>query len=919
MGAPDSAYYIGTGQFSLGGVYLFAGSGTSYAYLTELVSNDGAQIGASVAFVSNNGTNTVVAGAPGVQVGGVSQGGVYIFTGSDTTYSNVLQTVTDGAGGDSFGQSVALAIVHGVNTIVVGAPGKAADANGAGGAAYVLIGSDSTYTTTRLHDTGDQPVSNSQFGSSVAIGFAGGNRLIAVGAPQQLVGQSVGEGVLVLFTQSGGTTYTQSSLSEPPGGAGSDAYGSSVALTAAVNGDTTVIGGATEGTSTQGGMTNRSGTAIASYWRAAPAVVDIQAALGDHWSTTASSSPTAFDGPGLSLIAKVFAPAYGATVPVGVTFTFDSAGAAHGVFDRSNPGLAAMHVMTQSSTDARFDGNTPEVSVFPSGTVGTFNVTATVDGLPLLTAKFHLTILASVPAPVLGRVVNGHRIPDFSSFYIPVSPPTDPYIVVSGSGFTRLSTVYLDCGHVTPTSPPAQPQRTGFANDNTLTVSLDHTALTTAGSYELCVVNPPGQAGGTDGGRSLASEIIVIPPTPAPSTDTVKPVGSTHVSLPSGYEGVLPASLAQSNGDSATASATGTGPGLASPGNTVNGGVPLITNDGATIVASGGGNLVGAKIVATGGGNITPASAVQTQHTSVAQTGATPPTSMAANVAPLTASAAPYAGDYTARTDSNGLFLSPPITSNGIPGTYTRTIAIDGVSAPVTYTITNLNPHDGHPAAIISLSRTGASAGSPAFTLTVTGTGFVSGSALSFGGVQLTTTPISATQVSAMIPAALLKSAATLDVVVVNPDTIGAADGGASLPTAFIITPPAALTSLTPAAISPGSQQFTLKVTGTNFVSGATVKWNGTPLTTTYVSPTTLTATVPANLVAAAGTAQITVVDPYGVVTTALTFTIAVVNAAPPPRPGVPPVPTVPGVNPLPAGRSSPASGSPPAPLPPSR
>lgn len=913
MGAPDSAYYIGSGQISLGGVYLFAGSGTSYAYLTELVdpaSNGGAKIGASVAFVSNNGTNTVVAGAPGVQVGGAYQGGVYIFTGSDTTYSSVLQTVTDGAGGDSFGQSVALAIAHGVNTIVVGAPGKAADANGAGGAAYVLIGSDSTYTTTRLHDTGDQPVSNSQFGSSVAIGFAGGNRLIAVGAPQQLVGQFVGAGVVVLFTQSGGTTYTQSSLSEPPGGdTGSDAYGSSVALTAAVNGDTTVIGGATGGTSTQGGTTNRSGTAIASYWRAAPAVVDIQAAIGDHWSTTASSSPTAFDGPGLSLIAKVFAPAYGATVPVGVTFTFDSAGAAHGVFDRSNPGLAAVHVMTQSATDPGFDGNTPEVSVYPSGTVGTFNVTATVDGLPLLTATFHLTILASVPAPVLGRVVNGHRIPDFSSVYIPVSPPMDPYIVVSGSGFTRLSTVYLDCGHVTPTSPPAQPQRTGFANDNTLAVYLDHTALTTAGSYELCVVNPPGQPGFTDGGRSLASEIVVLPPVPAPSTDTVKPVGSTHVSLASGGAAVLPASLAQSNGALPVNPATGGGVGLASAGN------GIIASGGGNIVASGGGNLVGAKIVASGGGNISPASAVQTQHTSAAQTGATPP----ANVAPRTASTAPYAGDYTARTDSNGLFLSPPITSNGIPGTYTRTIAIDGVSAPVTYTITNLDPHDGHPAAITSLSRTGASAGSPDFPLTVTGTGFVSGSALSFGGVQLTTTPISATQVSATVPAALLKSAAPLDVVVVNPDTAGAADGGASLPTTFTVTPPAALLSLTPADISPGSQQFTLKVTGANFVTGATVKWNGTALTTAYVSPTTLTATVPGSLVAAAGTAQVTVTDPLGVATTALTFTITVVKPEPPPRPGVPPVQPVPGVQPAPAGQPAPpgaGTGSLPNPIP---
>ena len=48
---------------------------------------------------------------------------------------------------------------------------------------------------------------------------------------------------------------------------------------------------------------------------------------------------------------------------------------------------------------------------------------------------------------------------------------------------------------------------------------------------------------------------------------------------------------------------------------------------------------------------------------------------------------------------------------------------------------------------------------------------------------------------------------------------------------------------------------------GTGFVSGAVVQWNGTPLTTTFVSATQLTAQVPATLIATAGTATITVVE----------------------------------------------------------
>ena len=67
---------------------------------------------------------------------------------------------------------------------------------------------------------------------------------------------------------------------------------------------------------------------------------------------------------------------------------------------------------------------------------------------------------------------------------------------------------------------------------------------------------------------------------------------------------------------------------------------------------------------------------------------------------------------------------------------------------------------------------------------------------------------------------------------------------------------------LAPAAAVPGGPSFTLTVNGAGFVSGATVKWNGTPLNTTIVSATRLTADVPAGNIATAGTASVTVANP---------------------------------------------------------
>jgi IPT/TIG domain len=82
-------------------------------------------------------------------------------------------------------------------------------------------------------------------------------------------------------------------------------------------------------------------------------------------------------------------------------------------------------------------------------------------------------------------------------------------------------------------------------------------------------------------------------------------------------------------------------------------------------------------------------------------------------------------------------------------------------------------------------------------------------------------------------------------------------------------TPPAAgtmptITSLDPSNTTAGSSLGSngLMVTGTNFNSNATINWDGTALTTAYVSETTLTATVPEADTATAGTYQVTVTNP---------------------------------------------------------
>jgi hypothetical protein len=67
---------------------------------------------------------------------------------------------------------------------------------------------------------------------------------------------------------------------------------------------------------------------------------------------------------------------------------------------------------------------------------------------------------------------------------------------------------------------------------------------------------------------------------------------------------------------------------------------------------------------------------------------------------------------------------------------------------------------------------------------------------------------------------------------------------------------------LIPTSTAPGSDSFTLTVSGSGFTAGSTVQWNGSPLATTFISGSMVRAVVPASYVANPGTFAITVSNP---------------------------------------------------------
>ena len=159
------------------------------------------------------------------------------------------------------------------------------------------------------------------------------------------------------------------------------------------------------------------------------------------------------------------------------------------------------------------------------------------------------------------------------------------------------------------------------------------------------------------------------------------------------------------------------------------------------------------------------------------------------------------------------------VTANILTAAYT----------PGTVTIQQANPAP----TLSSLSPNAALAGSGTFTLSVTGTNFVNTSAIRWNGSPRTTTFVSGTQLTALIPATDVATAGTASVSVQNP----APGGGISNAQTFTINNPVpAVTSVSPNSAIAGAAAQTVTINGTGFVAGSKVQWNGADRATTFVS-----------------------------------------------------------------------------------
>lgn len=83
------------------------------------------------------------------------------------------------------------------------------------------------------------------------------------------------------------------------------------------------------------------------------------------------------------------------------------------------------------------------------------------------------------------------------------------------------------------------------------------------------------------------------------------------------------------------------------------------------------------------------------------------------------------------------------------------------------------------------------------------------------------------------------------------------------------------LDSISPTSAVAGDSDFTLTLTGSDFVNGCKVQWGSSARTTTFISAKKLTASIAAANLTTGGTVKVTVVNPGGGVSNSKTFNIA--------------------------------------------
>lgn len=421
---------------------------------------------------------------------------------------------------------------------------------------------------------------------------------------------------------------------------------------------------------------------------------------------------------------------------------------------------------------------------------------------------------------------------------------TGTVVTVSGTGFLPSTGVLIN-GMTRPAK---------IVSASTMTVALSAADQAAPGTLNVTAVNPnPG--GGVSGSAALSVN------NPAPGTLTLTPAsliaganGATQLKVAG--SGFVASTIIEVNGDPRPSTYVSSTQMVAtiSSADQANAGVLHVT---AVNGAPGGGTSpVGNLSVenpAPGGILVSP------NMVSTGAQSATTITVTGANFVPNTVVQVNGSSRPTTFVSSTDLTASLTVADQATAGSLAITAftPTPGGGTSSTATVAVNTPTLG----FISLDPSTVASGGQNTTITVNGSGFVSGTTIQVNGAARATTYNGPTQLTFTLLAADLASPGRLAVVASNPAPSSSVSQAATL----TVAPPdqtPSITTLNPTSFVAGTPSTSISVMGTNFSRNSVVQWNSTALATTFINSTYLAASVSADLLASTGSATVTVTNP---------------------------------------------------------
>jgi hypothetical protein len=438
-------------------------------------------------------------------------------------------------------------------------------------------------------------------------------------------------------------------------------------------------------------------------------------------------------------------------------------------------------------------------------------------------------------------------------------------LTVNGSGFLPGSVIEWN----------QTPLTTTYVSSQQLTAAVPASDLATPGIAQVAVFNP------APGGGSSEAALFTISSAATSTALTITPAGGT---LPANSAYTLSAAVTTGSGTAVTTGnvvfTIGSGTqtvalnasGTATLSGTAPGSVGSLTisaaYQGSTDFSPSESSTLNETLADIG--TSTTLAASPTQILSGAQVTLTATVTPSSGTTVPSGSVSFYNGSSLLQSAnlSNGV---ASIATTSLPGgadTVSATYAGAGFFSSSTSNSVTINVSVPNPAPILtSFSPAFVSAGSAGFTLTVNGSGFISGSTVYWGSTALSTQVVNASQLTAQVQAAQISSAGITAITIVSPAPGGGTSNAEQFEVDYAGSGSGPVFGTTSVSIAPGATASYLvtlpasatdvSVTCLNLPSGATCNYSSTTGTLTittssstpagaYVITTVFTETLPA-------------------------------------------------------------------------